>query len=158
MATKTHPDIAVDWVREKLNVSELLDLTVTVAGEAREVQGVFYLAAPQETANPYPAVIINQPLYANIAQRLQINGPWITAAVFEVEVRIAGRDVEPDDSGLRAIRAKVQELCEGQNGTVTGGRVDKCIVWPSSPDQRNDKGNFIYSDCFIKFRVGVQLD
>lgn len=153
-----HPDLAKDWLKAQVNVSGLTALTVTVNGTARSVQGVYNLVAPQETPNPYPCVIIESPVLVYMPQQLHCNGRYISQASFDIDMRFVARDVEPDDSGLRSLRAKAIELCEGQNGTVTGGRINSCIVRTFLPDQRLDKGTYIYTEISVTFRVAAQVD
>jgi hypothetical protein len=160
VAVVAHPDIAKTFLTEKLNVAGLLALTVTTFGAARAVQGVFYMIAPQEQPNPYPNVIINTPITIAAAPPICINGLVFSQATFEIDVRVGAKDVEPDDAGLLAIRAKVIELAHAKSGAVTGGRVNSCAVYsarPFTPAQRVDKGTYIYSEIGVTFRVAAEV-
>jgi hypothetical protein len=154
----TNPDLASDWVKATLQGdATLMALTVTQNGVARAVQGVYYMVAPQETEYPYPCIIINQPILWRLPQNLRCNGRWISQATFLQDVRCLARDVEPNDSGLRAIRARVQALLEGQGGAVTGGNINSCVVDSFPPDTRSDKGAYIYSESIITFKIATQV-
>lgn len=154
----THPSIATSWVKAILSAdATLLALTVTQNSAARAVQGVYYLIAPQETAYPYPCVIINQPILRFLPQNLRCNGRFITSATFLQDVRCVARDVEPDDAGLVAMLDRVKTLLEGQQGTVTGGLVSSCVVDGFPPDSRIDKGSYIYSEIAITFQIATQV-
>jgi hypothetical protein len=158
MSAIVHPDVSTDWIRATLSGdATLMALTVTQNGVARPVQGVHYLVAPQESENPYPCIIINQPILRYLPQNLRCNGRFITSATFLQDVRCVGRDVEPDDAGLRAIRARVKTLLEGQTGTVTGGLVTSTVVNGFPTDSRDDKGSYIYSETMITFQIATQL-
>lgn len=157
MSAIVHPDISTAYLKAKLLAdATLLALTVTQNGVARLVQGVNYLVAPQETENPYPCIIINQPILWSLPQHLQCNGIWIASATFRQDVRCVGRDVEPNDSGLLAMRARVKTVVEGTQGTVTGGVVSSCAVKGFPPDSRYDHGSYIYSEVFITFEITTQ--
>lgn len=131
-------------------------MTVTQNGVARAVQGVFYMMAGQENEYPYPCIIVNQPILRFLPQHLQCNGVYIAQATFLQDVRCIARDVEPNNSGLRTIRARVKTLLEGYSGAVTGGTVSSCIVDGFPPDSRYDNGGFIYSESLITFRITTQ--
>lgn len=158
MAVITHPDLSTDFIKAKLlGDATLMALTVTQNGVARAVQGVYYMVAPQEVENPYPCVIIEQPLFLRAAQHLNCNGVFIAQATFSQDVIAQARDVEADDAGLRAIRARIKVLLEGQGGAVTGGNISQCKVRGYSPDIRRDNGSYIYSGIRISFEIATQV-
>lgn len=157
-AVIAHPDVSTDWIRATLLAdATLMAMTVTIGGEARVLQGIFYMIAPQEQEFPYPCIIINQPVTHQLAQPMHANGPYISQAGFLQDVRICARDVEPDNAQLRAIRARVMTLLEGQNGTVTGGRTNHCVVRSFTPDQRLDRGSYIYVEIGVTFHISTQV-
>lgn len=158
MPSITEPDASTAWILAALQAdATLMAMQVTVNGVARTLQGVFYMAASQEVENPYPNIIVETPFQKTLAQRMHPNGWRISQAALMHDIAVQARDVEPNDSGLKAIRARIITVLAGQSGTVTGGRTNGCQVDTYTPDQRIDKGTYIYSRIGVTFQVNAQV-
>lgn len=158
MPSIVEPDASTAWILATLQADAVLTaMQVTVNGALRTLQGVFYMAAPQETENPYPSIIVESPYQDTLAQRMHPNGWPIGQASLMHDVAVHVRDVEPNDSALKAIRARAITVLAGKSGTVTGGRTNGCLVDSFPPDQRIDKGSYIYTRIGVTFKVAAQV-
>ncbi len=158
--TIAHPDISTDWLRGVLTGdATLMAMQVTINGTPQTLKGVFYMRVPQELeiSEAYPCVIVNQPISNALALLKKPNGPLVASAGFLQDVRVAARDVEPDSAEMRAIRARIIELLEGGFGVVAGGRVGACAIDRFLPDQRFDRGGYVYSEIGVTFVLDSQL-
>jgi hypothetical protein len=138
----------------------LMTMPITVRGIARTLQGVFDQSIPQELDNPYPCIVIQSPYQLQRPGRAYPNGPPLQGAAFGVDVTIQARDVDTSDVGygqLRAARKRIKRLLEGTRGLIDGGKA--ATVWVESypPFQREDKGNYIFTQLGITFGIGAEV-
>lgn len=155
----THPDVPPIWVKSLLASDDvLMNISVSVNGEPRTLQGVYYMAVPQEDENPFPHVLLASPIFVTAAQRMHPNGPYIRQATFWQDVWVQARDVAIDDPALSYMHARAIGLLEGQSGPVDGGAVTGCFVERFLPEFLFDEGGLIYSKIGTRFEMTVQLN
>src|ERR1051326_3289025 len=151
-ATVTHPDVATTTLMQLLaDDSELMNIEVEIRGEPKKIQDVHYMKIQQEVTNPYPAIIVNQPITHDFDTNKSPNGPQeIPIADFIQTIRFAVREVEPRDSQLLAMRARGLAVLIGKTITIGAEWICSFTFYHWMPDLRGDKGKGLYSEIGFK--------